>query len=112
MSNAISLVETWTISSREQAITSISLFLFLFTILALLHAAEIAITTLYPWKVREFAEEEEKANGKKGIFGVLNDDITRVLTTILVTSTGASIYGMYSLDLSAYLFISIFLMVQ
>ena len=29
----------------------------LFAGLALLHAAEIAITTLYPWKVREFAEE-------------------------------------------------------
>ena len=90
------LVEIRVLSSREQAITSISLFLFLFTVLALLHAAEIAITTLYPWKVREFAEEEEKVNGRQGIFGILNDDITRVLTTILVTSTGASIYGMSS----------------
>lgn len=69
----------------------------LFTCLAFLHAAEIAITTLYPWKVREFAEEEEKENSdskKKGIFKILNEDITRVLTTILVTSTAASIYGM------------------
>lgn len=68
------------------------LFLFLFTALALLHAAEIAITTLYPWKVREFAEEEEKL-GKRGTFKVLNEDITRVLTTILVASTACSIFA-------------------
>uniref|UniRef100_A0A7S1FU61 CNNM transmembrane domain-containing protein n=1 Tax=Corethron hystrix TaxID=216773 RepID=A0A7S1FU61_9STRA len=60
----------------------------LFCILALLHAAEIAITTLYPWKVREFAEEEQD-----GPFKILNEDITRVLTTVLVTSTAASIYA-------------------
>ena len=57
--------------------------------MSLLHAAEIAITTLYPWKVREFAEEE----GESSPFNVLNKDITRVLTTILVTSTTASIYA-------------------
>jgi CBS domain containing-hemolysin-like protein len=64
----------------------------LFIVLALLHACEIAITTLYPWKVREFAEEEEKS-GKSGTFKVLNEDITRVLTTILVTSTASSIFA-------------------
>ncbi len=80
---------------RDELISSISLFFFLFTVLALLHAAEIAITTLYPWKVREFAEAEEKQNGNKGrgVFKILNEDITRVLTTILVTSTASSIYG-------------------
>lgn len=62
------------------------LWMGLFTFLALLHAAEIAITTLYPWKVREFAEEEEKdKSGKRGTFKILNEDITKVLTTILVT---------------------------
>jgi CBS domain containing-hemolysin-like protein len=64
----------------------------LFVTLALLHAAEIAITTLYPWKVREFAEEEEKL-GKMGTFKILNEDITRVLTTILVASTTCSIFA-------------------
>jgi len=78
---------------REEAISSIIIWFFLFTGLALLHAAEIAITTLYPWKVREFAEQEEKSNVKRGIFKTLNQDITRVLTTILVTSTCASIYA-------------------
>jgi len=59
----------------------------LFTLLALFHAAEIAITTLYPWKVREFAEEEG------GMWLALDSDITRVLTTILVSSTAAGIYA-------------------
>ena len=70
----------------------------MFLVLALLHACEIAITTLYPWKVREIAEEEEKqgnsrGGGKKSVFKILNDDITRVLTTILVTSTACSIFA-------------------
>lgn len=80
--------------------SSVSLFAFLFITLALLHAAEIAITTLYPWKVREFAEEEEKTNSSgRGVFKILNEDITRVLTTILVTSTACSIYGALTYDL-------------
>mmetsp|Transcript_2491 Transcript_2491/g.5535 ORF Transcript_2491/g.5535 Transcript_2491/m.5535 type:complete len:266 (+) Transcript_2491:1-798(+) len=57
-------------------------------------------TTLYPW-VREFTEEEEKAGGpevpgkkrKRGTFQALNEDITRVLTTILVTSMACSIFA-------------------
>lgn len=65
--------------------------------LALLHACEIAITTLYPWKVREIAEEEEKMGSAqrkgRGVFQTLNDDITVILTTILVTSTAASIFA-------------------
>jgi putative hemolysin len=69
------------------------LWLCIFIILALLHSAEIAITTLYPWKVREIAEEEEKMGKKRGVFKTLNDDITGVLTTILVTSTAASIFA-------------------
>lgn len=77
---------------RKELASLSGLFLFLFTALALLHAAEIAITTLYPWKVREFAEEEEKL-GKRGTFKVLNEDITRVLTTILVASTACSIFA-------------------
>ncbi|KAL7534398.1 hypothetical protein ACHAWF_004823, partial [Thalassiosira exigua] len=79
----------------------LTIWLAIFTALALLHAAEIAITTLYPWKVREFAEEEEKqaaASGgggrrRRGTFQALNEDITRVLTTILVASTACSIYA-------------------
>ncbi|GMH73856.1 hypothetical protein TL16_g06304 [Triparma laevis f. inornata] len=75
--------------SNNARFTLIAIFCSLFILLSLLHAAEIAITTLYPWKVREFAEEE----GEGSPFTTLNSDITRVLTTILVTSTTASIYA-------------------
>lgn len=78
---------------RQEAITITALWFGLFGVLALLHAAEIAITTLYPWKVREFAEEEEKQGKTRGTFKILNEDITRVLTTILVTSTACSIFA-------------------
>jgi len=81
---------------RRELFTSITTFVILFTILALLHAVEIAITTLYPWKVRDFAEEERDAStGKKrkGTFTILNEDIQRVLITILVTGTTCSIYA-------------------
>jgi CBS domain containing-hemolysin-like protein len=79
-------------TNRKELAYVSGLFIFLFTALALLHSAEIAITTLYPWKVREFAEEEEKL-GKQGTFKILNQDITRVLTTILVASTACSIFA-------------------
>jgi len=86
--------------SRNELASKLTIWLVIFTALALFHAAEIAITTLYPWKVREFAEEEEKQRsaaggkqGRRGTFQSLNEDITRVLTTILVTSTACSIYA-------------------
>jgi CBS domain containing-hemolysin-like protein len=78
---------------RQELVTTTVVWLGLFAVLALLHAAEIAITTLYPWKVREFAEEEEKQGKSRGTFKTLNEDITRVLTTILVTSTACSIFA-------------------
>jgi CBS domain containing-hemolysin-like protein len=65
----------------------------MFVVLALLHACEIAVTTLYPWKVREFAEEEEKLGKSRGVFKTLNEDITQILTTILVTGTACSIFA-------------------
>jgi len=78
--------------AKNEQLSLFGLFFGLFGGLALLHAAEIAITTLYPWKVKEFAEEEEKL-GKRGTFKILNEDITRVLTTILVASTTCSIFA-------------------
>jgi CBS domain containing-hemolysin-like protein len=78
--------------TRREIISQGSLWFGLFTFLALLHAAEIAVTTLYPWKVRELAEEEQKTGGQ-GIFTTLNEDITRVLSTILITSTACSIFA-------------------
>ena len=78
--------------AKNEQLSLFGLFFGLFGGLALLHAAEIAITTLYPWKVKEFSEEEEKL-GKRGTFKILNEDITRVLTTILVASTTCSIFA-------------------
>jgi len=63
------------------------LFLALFTLSALLHSAEVAITTLYPWKVKEFAEEE----GPRSSFATLDVDITRALTSILVATTFSNV---------------------
>ena len=78
---------------RNQFITLSSLWLVIFVVLAMLHAAEIAITTLYPWQVREIAQEEEKQGKANSVFRILNQDITRVLTTILVASTACSIFA-------------------
>ncbi len=79
-------------SLRKEMIGAFSLWFILFTFIALLHAAEVSITTLWPWKVKEFAEEEAEQGLKHGAFKILTKDVTRVLTTILVTSTACSIY--------------------
>lgn len=98
--SSVSLQIILTAWDVRKDLISISLLWFgLFVVLALLHACEIAITTLYPWKVREIAEEEEKSQKgsggrvRRGTFRILNDDITRVLTTILVTSTACSVFA-------------------
>ena len=81
--------------TQRELVANFSLFVALFVVLAMLHAVEIAITTLYPWKVRDFAEEEQDLNNgkQKGTFTILNEDIQRVLITILVTGTTCSIYA-------------------
>lgn len=47
----------------------------LFVTSAAFHSAEIAITTLYPWKVREFAEEE----GESSPFQVCSTNVPRII---------------------------------
>lgn len=49
--------------------------------------SETAITTLWPWKVREISDQE----GPDSPFTLLRKDITRFLTTILIGSTCSSI---------------------
>ncbi|KAJ8604480.1 hypothetical protein CTAYLR_000972 [Chrysophaeum taylorii] len=61
----------------------------LFGIASFVHAAEIAITTLWPWKVREFAEEE----GKRSPFAKISGNLTPVMTAMLVASTACSVCG-------------------
>ncbi|GBG76546.1 hypothetical protein CBR_g22294 [Chara braunii] len=50
--------------------------------------AETAITTLWPWKVRELAEKEKDPGG---VFTMLRRDVTRFLTTALIGSTATNI---------------------
>ncbi|RYH05523.1 DUF21 domain-containing protein [archaeon] len=61
----------------------------LFSISAVMHSAESAITKISPWKVQQFAEEE----GPTSPFATLNKNITRMLITILLTTTACSIYS-------------------
>jgi hypothetical protein len=65
------------------------LWLLMFTVSAMLHSAESAITKISPWKVKEFAEEE----GEGSPFATLSANITRLLSTILLTTTACSIYS-------------------
>ena len=60
------------------SVWEIVILIFLFALSAFFSASETAITTLWPWKVKELAEEEN------GPFSLLERDITRFLTTILV----------------------------
>lgn len=61
----------------------------MFVVGAMLAAAETAITTLWPWKVRELSDKE----GPKSPFAILETDLTRFLTTILVATTSATIFS-------------------
>lgn len=72
-------------ASRSKLVASVVLF-FASSALA---AAETAITALYPWKVRGLAHAE----GERSPFAMLDRDITRFLTTILVASTLCGVYS-------------------
>lgn len=61
---------------------------FLFTFMAALHSAESAITKISPWKIQEFADEE----GPTSPFATLSNNLTRLLSTIIITTTACSIY--------------------
>jgi len=52
----------------------------LLVLLAFFSISETAITTLWPWKVREISDEE----GPDSSFTLLRKDINRFLTTILI----------------------------
>ncbi|KAJ8906978.1 hypothetical protein NDN08_003461 [Rhodosorus marinus] len=68
--------------------STVLLFSLLFIAAAALAAAETAITTLWPWKVRKLASEE----GDSSMFTVLENNLTRFLTTILIATTVATIF--------------------
>lgn len=56
---------------------------------AVLHAAESAITKISPFKVQQLAEAE----GKSSPFATLSENVTRLLSTILLSTTALSIYS-------------------
>jgi len=69
--------------SRSELIGRTVLWAVLFTFAALFAGAETAITTLWPWKVKQLALDEaveEVRSGRPGsqIFQKLTDDITKV----------------------------------
>eukprot|EP00190_Bangiopsis_sp_CCMP1999_P004678 CAMPEP_0198727316 /NCGR_PEP_ID=MMETSP1475-20131203/4080_1 /TAXON_ID= ORGANISM="Unidentified sp., Strain CCMP1999" /NCGR_SAMPLE_ID=MMETSP1475 /ASSEMBLY_ACC=CAM_ASM_001111 /LENGTH=471 /DNA_ID=CAMNT_0044489339 /DNA_START=709 /DNA_END=2124 /DNA_ORIENTATION=+ len=72
----------------EVTTNSILVFASLFAIAASLAAAETAITTLWPWKVRQLASEE----GESSMFAILENNLTRFLTTILIATTVSTIF--------------------
>ena len=80
-----STTTTATPKSRGLIIFAVTMFV----VGATLAASETAITTLWPWKVRELAEKE----GPTSPFAVLDKDLTRFLTTILVTTTASTVFS-------------------
>ena len=75
--------------TRAQLLARLALWGVLFSIAALLAGAETAITTLWPWKVKQMAAEE----GEGSPFATLQSDITKVLGTVLIGVTFCTIFG-------------------
>ena len=75
--------------SRPQLLTRLALWGVLFSMAALLAGAETAITTLWPWKVKQLAAEE----GDDSPFSTLQTDVTKVLGTVLIGVTFCTIFG-------------------
>eukprot|EP00316_Scyphosphaera_apsteinii_P023250 CAMPEP_0119325514 /NCGR_PEP_ID=MMETSP1333-20130426/66003_1 /TAXON_ID=418940 /ORGANISM="Scyphosphaera apsteinii, Strain RCC1455" /LENGTH=574 /DNA_ID=CAMNT_0007333527 /DNA_START=38 /DNA_END=1762 /DNA_ORIENTATION=- len=73
---------------RNELAVRFVLWFSLFSLAAMLAGAETAITTLWPWKIKQLASDE-----KGGMFDTLQQDITKVLTTILVGVTFCTVYG-------------------
>uniref|UniRef100_A0A0G4HCE8 CNNM transmembrane domain-containing protein n=1 Tax=Chromera velia CCMP2878 TaxID=1169474 RepID=A0A0G4HCE8_9ALVE len=76
-------------ASRSEIVRNFASWLGLFGITAAFHAAEKAIDNLYPWKLRQFAEEE----GPSSPFARLLEDILGFQFTILMTTTACTIFS-------------------
>lgn len=75
--------------TRPKLFARFLLWSLMFLAAAMFAGAETAITTLWPWKVKQLATEE----GDNSPFAALQTDITRVLTTVLVGVTFCTIFG-------------------
>ena len=80
---------TTAVDSNLTPIQGVSLWGSLFFLSAALHSAESAITKISPWKVQQFIDEE----GPKSPFATLLNNMTSLLSTILVVTTACSIYS-------------------
>eukprot|EP00899_Mesostigma_viride_P013228 jgi/Mesvir1/21906/Mv01969-RA.1 len=69
---------------RQLSTNGVLVFVLL-SISAFMSLAETSITTLWPWKVRELAEKE----GEGSPFTLVRRDVSRFLTTILISTTVA-----------------------
>ena len=77
------------VESNMSPIQGVSVWGALFFLSAALHSAESAITKLSPWKVQQFIDEE----GPTSPFATLLNNMTSLLSTILVITTACSIYS-------------------
>ena len=75
--------------TKAALLTRMAMWLVLFSLAALFAGAETAITTLWPWKVKQLAA----ADGEGSPFASLQDDITKVLSTVLIGVTFCTIFG-------------------
>ena len=73
--------------SDPQVVQTILQALALFAFGGFLSLSETALTTLWPWKIKELANEE----GPTSPFYAVQQNVTRFLTTILIGSTVSSI---------------------
>ena len=71
-------------SALEQVLPMLLTAMGLLVASAFFSMAETSITTLYPWKIRELADQEESSGG---VFQILRKDVSRFLTTILIGTT-------------------------
>ncbi len=84
-----------TYSVAETATTGINpiqgfvAWMILFTVSAMMHCAEVAITKISPYKVKQIVKKE----GPDSPFSTLHQNLTRLLITILLATTACSIYS-------------------
>ena len=74
--------------TRSALLTRFALWFTLFTMAALLAGAETALTTLWPWKIKQIAADE----GPTSAFAPLQENLTGVLTSLLVAVTFCMVY--------------------
>lgn len=78
-----------TTTSAVNPIQGFAVWMILFSVSAMMHCAEAAITKISPYKVKQIAKKE----GPDSPFSTLHQNLTRLLITILLSTTASSIYS-------------------